>query len=80
MLDEARELRWLRRIRDLSHRLANEDEVAALLPQILDAAIAEAERGFLVQVTGRKPAVVCRRSAESARGSRLQRRASRGPP
>ncbi|MCO5166701.1 MAG: sigma 54-interacting transcriptional regulator [Planctomycetes bacterium] len=52
MTDPARELLWLRRLRDLSHRLAAEQDVRRLLPAILDAAIelAQAERGFLVRV------------------------------
>ena len=52
-----RELTWLRRVRDFSHLLATERDAERLLPLILDAAIelTEAERGFLVLVTGRKP-------------------------
>ncbi len=52
MTDPARELAWLRRLRDLSHLLATERDVRALLPRILDAAIelTQAERGFLVRV------------------------------
>lgn len=47
-----REVTWLRRLRDLSHLLATQDDVSVLLPMILDAAIelTDAERGFLVQV------------------------------
>ncbi len=49
MTDPARELTWLRRLRDLSHLLATQEDVRALLPMILDAAT---ERGFLVRVGG----------------------------
>ncbi|MBL4848118.1 MAG: sigma-54-dependent Fis family transcriptional regulator [Planctomycetes bacterium] len=47
-----REVTWLRRLRDLSHLLASQQDVNLLLPMILDSAIelTEAERGFLVQV------------------------------
>jgi transcriptional regulator with GAF, ATPase, and Fis domain len=50
--DPQRELLWLARLRDLSHRLAHEHDVRQLLPRILDAAIelSQAERGFLVLV------------------------------
>ena len=52
--EEGRELRWLRRVRDLSHQLASESEVERVVPRILDAAVelAGAERGFLVLVEG----------------------------
>lgn len=52
MTRDDRELIWLRRARDLSHRLAEARELAPLLPLILDSAIelAGAERGFLVRV------------------------------
>ena len=47
-----RELEWLRRLHEISRRLATEREVRALLPAIVDGAIelTEAERGFLVLV------------------------------
>jgi len=47
-----RELLWLRRVRDVSQRLASERDLKTLLPKILDAAIeiTEAERGYLVRV------------------------------
>jgi serine/threonine-protein kinase PknK len=50
--DPSRELLWLRRLRDLSHRLAAEQDPKKLVPLILDAAIelARAERGFIVRV------------------------------
>jgi transcriptional regulator with GAF, ATPase, and Fis domain len=52
-----RELLWLRRVRDVSQRLAAERDLEALLPKILDAAIeiTEAERGYLVLVRGKRP-------------------------
>jgi len=52
VIDPARELEWLRRLRDLSHLLATQDDIETLLPMILDAAIdlTRAERGFLVRV------------------------------
>lgn len=48
----SRETQWLRRLRDLSHRLANEQDLARVQPLILDAAIelCGAERGYLVRV------------------------------
>ncbi len=33
VIDPQRELLWLRRLRDLSHRLAGERDVKALLPK-----------------------------------------------
>ncbi len=67
--DPDRELRWLRRLRDLTHRLARERERRRLLPGILDAAIelAEAERGYLVLVTPR-PGARPKLKVEVARG------------
>ena len=49
-----RELRWLRRARELSHALVDEPEPGALLPRILASAIelSGAERGFLIRVEG----------------------------
>jgi len=54
--DSERELLWLRRARDLAHELTREQDPGALIPRILDQAIAmtEAERGFLVLVTPRE--------------------------
>lgn len=70
-----RELRWLRRVRDLSQALADETRTAELLPLILDSAIeiTEAERGYLVRVTGADPngSPSCR--VESARGFSRER-------
>src|SRR5687767_10426479 len=53
-MDPARELEWLRRLRDLSHQMATEKDPQALLRRILDAAVelTGAERGFLVRTTG----------------------------
>ena len=61
-VDPVRELEWLRRVRDLSHLLAAEQQVERLLPLILDAAVelTAAERGYLVRVElrpGRRPKV-----------------------
>ena len=52
-----RELRWLRRLREVSHRLATEYELTKLYPLILDSAIelTKAERGFLVRILGNTP-------------------------
>ena len=52
MPDSSRELVWLRRLRDLAHRLAAERDRRRLPPLILDAAVelTGAERGFLVLV------------------------------
>jgi transcriptional regulator with GAF, ATPase, and Fis domain len=68
--DAERELLWLRRLRDLSHRLATEHEVKALLPLILDAAIelTQAERGFLVRVEPGRRAERVKLKVELARG------------
>lgn len=51
MGDSDRELAWMRRARELSHRLVDEPDASRLLPLILDSAIAlaGAERGFLVR-------------------------------
>ncbi|MCA8924995.1 MAG: sigma 54-interacting transcriptional regulator [Planctomycetes bacterium] len=69
-MSDERELLWLRRVRDLSQALADETRAEDLLPLILDSAIeiTEAERGYLVRVTGRQPdgRPACR--VESARG------------
>ena len=48
----ARELLWLRRVRDLSRALAEKHDPHKLFSEILDAAIeiTEAERGYVVQV------------------------------
>jgi transcriptional regulator with GAF, ATPase, and Fis domain len=50
-----RELRWLRRLRELSHELAAEEDMERLFPRILQAAVelAGAERGFLVRLQPR---------------------------
>lgn len=50
MSDLQRELEWLRRARELSHRLVDETDPRALLPAILESAIelSGAERGFVV--------------------------------
>lgn len=52
MADAERELEWLRRVRDIAHRLSSETDLEALLPQILDHALdlTGAERGFVVRV------------------------------
>jgi len=54
---DPRELRWLRRVRDLCHLLAAERDAERLLPRILDSAIelTGAERGHLVLLGGPKP-------------------------
>ncbi|MGE0711980.1 MAG: sigma 54-interacting transcriptional regulator [Planctomycetota bacterium] len=51
-MDEARELSWLRRVRELAQRVGEEPALDRLLPAILDAAIelTRAERGYLVRV------------------------------
>jgi len=69
-MDTTREMLWLRRVRDLSHLLAREQEVRKLLPLILDAAIelSAAERGFLVRVRGRRPGGGFKFKIEVARG------------
>ena len=56
-MSDARELDWLRKVRDLSHELTRQRDLRALFPQILDAAIeiTEAERGYVVVVQGKKP-------------------------
>ncbi len=56
-MDVNRELSWLRKVRDLSHRLSTEENLAGLFPRLLDDAIelTQAERGFLVVLQGRKP-------------------------
>jgi transcriptional regulator with GAF, ATPase, and Fis domain len=63
-----RRLGWLRRVRDLSHALATELDVRALLPRIVDAAVevGAAERGFLVRLSpgGEGPPI----RVEAARG------------
>lgn len=53
--EQERELRWLRKVRDLSHQLGDETDAARLLARILDAAIelSGAERGFLVRAQGK---------------------------
>jgi len=64
-----REVLWLRRVRDLSQRLAAERDPERLLPAILDAAIeiTEAERGFLVRAApGRRGGLDV--TIEAARG------------
>jgi DNA-binding NtrC family response regulator len=65
-----RELLWLQRVRDVAQDLAEETELAALLPRIVSAAmeITEAERGYLVRVTGRKPDGSARCRVEAAEG------------
>jgi len=67
---EERELVWLRRVRDVCRRLAEEEDPQALLPLALDAAIevADAERGFLVRVLGRRPDGGFKFRVEVARG------------
>ena len=68
--DPRREVEWLRRVRELAHKLVTEDDVRQLLPMILDAAIqlSQAERGFLVRVEpapgGERPKI----KVEVARG------------
>ncbi|RMG09275.1 MAG: GAF domain-containing protein [Planctomycetota bacterium] len=70
MIDPERELSWLRRLRDLSHLLATQDDVRALFPMILDAAIelTQAERGFLVRVERKQHTGRLRIRVEVARG------------
>ncbi len=71
MNDPNRELEWLRRMRDLSHLLADQRDVRTLLPLILDAAIelTRAERGFLVGVQeGKREGSRVRIKVEVARG------------
>lgn len=68
-MSSQRELAWLRRTRDLVHKLSAERPQASLLSQILDFAmeLTEAERGTLVTVEerlGKKPRLVI----EEARG------------
>ena len=60
----------MRRVRDLSHRLASEEEAGRLLPLILDAAIelSHAERGFLVLVRGHSSQGQPKIKVEVARG------------
>jgi transcriptional regulator with GAF, ATPase, and Fis domain len=65
-----RELRYLRLVRDLSQRLASEEDPSRLLRLILDAAIdiTAAERGFLVRVLGRRPSGAPRLHVDVVRG------------
>lgn len=51
-----REILWLRRVRDVAQDLADETDLDVVLPRILDAAIeiTEAERAYLVRITGKK--------------------------
>lgn len=65
-----REILFLRRVRDLSHLLAQERDLRKLLSLILDAAIEliGAERGFLIRVEGRKPEGGYKFKVEVARG------------
>ncbi len=69
MHEAERELLWLRRARDLTHALAEERDPRRVLRRILDAAVelTEAERGFLVRVTGRRGGEYALR-VEEARG------------
>ncbi len=69
-LDPERELRWLKRMRELSLRIAEEQDQAALMPAILDAAVelTEAERGYLVHVVGERPDGGVRIKVCAARG------------
>jgi transcriptional regulator with GAF, ATPase, and Fis domain len=70
-MDEAkRELLWLKRIRDLSHKLAEEPDATKLLTLILDAAIeiTGAERGFLVRRRPVRPGGKPKIKIEVARG------------
>lgn len=73
-----RELRWLRKVRDLCQRLASERRPEELLTLILDAAIelAEAERGYLVEVQPREGEEGFRVKIRCARG--FDQRAMRG--
>lgn len=66
MSDPRRELEWLRRARELSHRLVDEIEPERLLPEILASAIelSGAERGFVVRLVGEQRKVC----VEVARG------------
>jgi transcriptional regulator with GAF, ATPase, and Fis domain len=68
--DSKRTLLWMRRVRDLSHRLTVDTDLRPLLAQILDAAveITNAERGFLVRVLGRTSAGKPHLQIEEARG------------
>jgi len=65
-----RELVWLRRVGELSRRLAGEEELTRLLPLVLEAALelTEAERGYLVRVDGEKPDGGLRCRVEAALG------------
>ncbi|MEZ6183702.1 MAG: sigma 54-interacting transcriptional regulator [Planctomycetota bacterium] len=69
-MDPHREVLWLRRLHQLSQRLAQESNVKQLLPTILDAAIelAQAERGFLVRIEGKTVAGRPRIRVDAARG------------
>ena len=64
----ARELLWLRRVRDLSRALAEKQDPSKLFSDVLDAAIeiTEAERGYVVQVL------------PQAEGHKVKIRAARG--
>ncbi|MCA8924472.1 MAG: sigma-54-dependent Fis family transcriptional regulator [Planctomycetes bacterium] len=68
--EETRELRWLRRVRDLSQALATEKNPTRLIPRILDSAIelAGAERGFLVLLRGQDGGGRPKVKIEAARG------------
>ncbi len=63
-------MQWLRRLRDLSRDVSAEQDLPALLPKIVDAAIelTRAERGFLVSVKGRSRAGKPKLRVEAARG------------
>jgi len=69
-MDPQREVLWLRRLHQLSQRLAHETNLKQLLPVILDAAIelAQAERGFLVRVEGKTSTGRPRIRVDAARG------------
>lgn len=70
MTDRDRELAWLRRVHDLSHRLAHDPQPDQVMAAVLDAAIevTQAERGFLVVVRGAKPSGGFDVRVEAARG------------
>ena len=67
---DERELKYLRLVRDLSQRMAAEEDQRRLLRLVLDAAIeiTRAERGFLVRVRGTKPSGEPRLRIEVVRG------------
>ena len=69
-MDPQREMLWLRRLHQLSQRLAQETNLKELLPAILDAAIelAQAERGFLVRSEGKTSTGRPRIRVDAARG------------